>query len=61
MDYWKDEYRRLYGEAPPSREGFDAVVFNRKLKAEVEKAAPDGEVTPTLMAQCARRAEGKPA
>jgi len=58
MHYWAEEYRRLYGEAPPSHEGFDAVVFNRKLKAEVEKAAPDGEVTPTLMAQCARRIEG---
>ena len=57
-EYWEAEYLRLYGEQPPSPEGFDAVMFNRRLREEIEKAAPDGEVTPTLVAQCARKVSG---
>lgn len=54
MEYWAGEYRRLYGEAPPAHSGYEAVAFNRALRSEVQRAAPDGEVTPTLFAECAR-------
>jgi hypothetical protein len=58
---WADEYLRRYGEPAPALDGYEAVVFNRRMREEMQKAAPDGRVTVAMLAECARKAAGKPA
>ena len=61
MYWWANEYERLYGEPAPVFGESQALGFNLRLKAEIDKAAPDGRITAAEMAACARKAEGKPA